>query len=135
MPAESTHIPKLARVEDVVDVMCDAFRDYPVMRFVLGRELGDPDDPQLRMLVSLFVSARHLRSEPMLAIEDEGRAVGAATVTLPGSKPSPQASRAAHSAVQDSPGSTAGSTWSGALTLIWPSGSPPRNWRSPRTPT
>jgi GNAT superfamily N-acetyltransferase len=91
VPAESTPIPKLARVDEVIDVMCDAFRDYPVMRFVLGGAIPGPDDPRLRKLVTLFVSARELRGEPMLAIEDDGRAVGAATVTLPGSKPSPPA--------------------------------------------
>lgn len=102
MPAEPANIPKTqpsasrhgaapepVRRDDVVDVMCDAFRDYPVMRFVLGDTIAGPDDARLRMLVGLFVAARVLRGEPMFAIEDEGRTVGAATVTLPGSKPSP----------------------------------------------
>ena len=28
--------PGLERFDEVVETLCDAFRDYPVMRFVLG---------------------------------------------------------------------------------------------------
>ncbi|MDH4038591.1 MAG: GNAT family N-acetyltransferase [Candidatus Krumholzibacteria bacterium] len=75
--------------ETVVDVLCDAFHDYPVMRYVLG---DTPHyDRHLRTLVGFFAAARSLRNEPMLAAEDEGQVVGVAIMTLPGERPSPAA--------------------------------------------
>ncbi len=83
-------VPKAAPLETVIDVMCDAFRDYPVMRFVLGAVDG-PDDLRFRKLIGLFVRARELRGEPMLALYEGDRAVAAATVTLPGKRQPPEA--------------------------------------------
>ena len=77
-----------ARAHDVLDVMCDAFRDYPVMRWVLG-DVDGPDDARLRKLIGLFVGARVLREEPIFGVGEGGRLVGAATTTLPGDRPSP----------------------------------------------
>ncbi|GMV07984.1 MAG: hypothetical protein AMXMBFR53_42590 [Gemmatimonadota bacterium] len=72
----------------VVDVLCDAFRAYPVMRFVLGT--GDPDGGhRLHRLVTLFVSARALRGEPLLGVEEEGGLVAAATLSRPGLSETP----------------------------------------------
>lgn len=52
---------------EVVDVFCDAFADYPVMRYVLD------GDPGLEELVTLFVMARAYRREPLLGVRgDEG---------------------------------------------------------------
>jgi GNAT superfamily N-acetyltransferase len=68
-------------VTRVVDVICDAFADYPVMRFMLGRE-GDYQD-RLRRLVRFFVMARIHRDEFILGIEDDGTLQGAALVSLP----------------------------------------------------
>jgi GNAT superfamily N-acetyltransferase len=76
------------RAHDVLDVMCDAFRDYPVMRYVLG-EIAGPDDSRLRALIGLFVGARALREEPMFGVSDGDRLIGAATTTLPGELESP----------------------------------------------
>ena len=79
-----------AQADDAVAVLCDAFRDYPVMRFVLGSK---PDYGQrLTTLIGLFVAARILRQEPLLGVRDEaGTLVGAAVVTLPGDRSSPEA--------------------------------------------
>ncbi len=75
----------------VVDVLCDAFHAYPVMRFILG-----PADPtfhqRLPVLVGLFVRARVLRSDPILGVRDAaGRLLGVATLTAPGERAMPPA--------------------------------------------
>jgi ribosomal protein S18 acetylase RimI-like enzyme len=75
-------------IPEVADVLCEAFYDYPVMKYVLG-EKGNYDD-RLRKAVKFFVSARALRNEPLLGIyNSENKLVAAATVTLPGEIPSP----------------------------------------------
>jgi GNAT superfamily N-acetyltransferase len=71
-----------ADVPAIVAVFADAFREYPVMRHVLGS--GGAYDRRLDRLVELFVSGRAYRNEPMLGIRDaDGSLVGAATTTLP----------------------------------------------------
>ena len=45
------------RFDDIVAVMCDAFRDYPVMRFIVGEGHGDYDN-RLRQLLAYFVYRR-----------------------------------------------------------------------------
>jgi GNAT superfamily N-acetyltransferase len=71
-----------ADVPEIVAVFSDAFRDYPVMRYVLGSP--SPYDQRLDRLVELFVSGRAHRNEPMLGIRDAtGRLLAAATMTLP----------------------------------------------------
>jgi GNAT superfamily N-acetyltransferase len=75
-------------ITDVSDVLCEAFYNYPVMKYVLG-EKADYDN-RLRKMVTFFVSARALRNEPLLGIyNSENRLVAAAAVTLPGEIPSP----------------------------------------------
>lgn len=69
-------------VADVIDVVCDAFADYPVMRFVL-----DYDHPQyaqrLHRFVHFIVMARLYRSEFMHGIVDGGVLQGTALTSLP----------------------------------------------------
>ena len=78
------------RVEEAVAVLCDAFHDYPVMRYILG--YADPDyDRHLLALGGLFVSARALRGDPILVVEAGGRAAAAATITPPGDREPPPA--------------------------------------------
>lgn len=81
----------------VADVFCDAFRDYPVMRWVVGAA-GDAYEARLRTLIGLFVAARALRGEPMLAIEVDRRLVAAATVSFPGQGEEPAAMAAVREA-------------------------------------
>jgi GNAT superfamily N-acetyltransferase len=80
---------------DVLDVLCDAFRDYPVMRFVLEGDGaaggGDPDDPRLRTLIGLFVGARFIHGDRVFGVCDGDRLVAAATTTGPGDPPTPPA--------------------------------------------
>ena len=77
-------------IHQAVTALCDAFRDYPVMRFVLGSV--DDYDRRLRTLIGFFVSARVFRDEPVVGIYDrDGTLAAAALVTLPGERPLPEA--------------------------------------------
>lgn len=72
---------------DVIDVLADAFHDYPVMRWIVG---PDGDVPaRIRRLIDLFVSRRVVRGGPMFGIFDGRRLVGAAVMTLPVEPESP----------------------------------------------
>lgn len=73
---------------DVTGVLCAAFGDYPVMRYVLGPA---PDYPErLRTLVGFFVAARVLRGDLLLGIRNPAHElVAAALVTLPGDRDPP----------------------------------------------
>ncbi len=73
-------------VDDIVDVMADAFRGYPVMRFVVG-DAGDVAARE-RRLVELFVRRRMRRGGPAFGVPDRGNSTGlnlvaAAILTLP----------------------------------------------------
>lgn len=78
-----------AQVEDVVTVLCDAFHDYPVMRFVLGSSKSNYE-ARLRTLVGFFVHARLLRNEPVLGLHDDAGMAGVALITPPGQRPEPE---------------------------------------------
>ena len=73
------------RAPEIVDALCDSFHDYPVMRYVVG-EAGDEYDDRLRTLIGMFVLARVLLNDPILAIEDAGRIVAVATTTPVGER-------------------------------------------------
>ncbi len=81
-------------VPAVVDVMCESFFEYPVMRYVLG---SPPDyEEQLRTMVTFFVMARVHRGETLLGVADLGVAdaanlSGAALVSYPGRTEAPPA--------------------------------------------
>lgn len=63
---------------EVVAVLCEAFRDYPVMRFVL-KSNGDEYERDLVALVGFFCEIRLIRNWPVLGIRDEnGLLIGAA---------------------------------------------------------
>jgi len=66
---------------DVAGVLCDAFSDYPVMRFVLGA--GDDYDERLRRLVGFFVARRLRQGGPGLGVIESGCLVAAAVLTRP----------------------------------------------------
>lgn len=77
-----------SRTAEAVGVLCEAFRDYPVMRYVLAPVVGDYDE-SLGRLIHFFVMARFHRDEPVLAVMDGTRALAVAIVTLPRDRPSP----------------------------------------------
>jgi GNAT superfamily N-acetyltransferase len=71
-------------------ILAEAFHDYPVMRYVLGRA-GDYQ-ARLLALVGFFVQARLLREELVLGARNPaGVVVAVALVSLPGERPSPPA--------------------------------------------
>ena len=53
------------RYDEIVETLWDAFRDYPVMRFVVG-EAGDEYDDRGRRLVGYFTESRLARGWPVL---------------------------------------------------------------------
>lgn len=66
--------------------MADAFRGYPVMRWVAGGGAVPPDiDARERRLVDLFVRRRIRRGGPAFGVIDaaDGTLAGAAILTLP----------------------------------------------------
>lgn len=79
-----------ARAGEAVDVLCAAFHDYPVMRYVIG-EAGGDYDRQLHVLISLFVASRVMRGQPIFAVEEAGRPVAVATTTPTGPLKPPEA--------------------------------------------
>jgi GNAT superfamily N-acetyltransferase len=58
-------------VPEVTRVLCEAFYDYPVMRYVVGDQYEDYER-RLRTLVHFFVTARVLRDEVILGVMDGG---------------------------------------------------------------
>ena len=72
--------------EEAVDVLSDAFFDYPVMRFVIGRTGGDYAR-RLRRLVAFFTEARFARQELVLAVVDRGQIAAVANINLPRREP------------------------------------------------
>ena len=71
------------RADAVVTVLCDAFFDYPVMRYVL--EDTSDYSGRLTTLIRLFVAARDNSNGLMLGLNDAaGMMAGGAMVDLPG---------------------------------------------------
>jgi len=84
------HLPP-GRVNEAVDVLCEAFVDYPVMRFVIGRG-GSAYVPLLRTLIHFFTVARLLRNDVVLAATTaEDEVVATANIVLPGEPMAPAA--------------------------------------------
>ena len=85
--------PRLARqpqqrFHDVVETLCEAFHEYPVMRYIL-KDAGIAYDSRLRELVGYFTDSRMSRGWPVLGIECSGELVAAANVSVPQSIAAP----------------------------------------------
>ena len=63
---DTTALPP-ERSADAVDVLCEAFFDYPVMRWVIGSR-GDEYPRHLHTLVEFLVAARFLRNESVIGV-------------------------------------------------------------------
>jgi GNAT superfamily N-acetyltransferase len=74
------------RFDEVVDVLCDAFFDYPAMRFFIG-DAGADYSHRLRLLIGFFTQARFLKDDLVLGIASEGGLIAAANLNRPGSTP------------------------------------------------
>lgn len=77
-----------AQVSQAVNVLCDAFHDYPVMWYVIGPADGDYER-RLHTLINFFVMARVWRGEPIWGVSNGGELVAAAALTLPGKRQPP----------------------------------------------
>ncbi len=90
MSGAATTVSKLGRddVPNVVDVLAESFRDYPVMRFVLGTDQEDYER-QLQALIRFFVMARVHRNETILGIKGSANLLATALVSRPGGAESP----------------------------------------------
>ena len=60
---------------DTLDVLCAAFAQYPVMRYIL-RDSADRYDEDLRQLVACFCEPRWARSIPIYGVRQDGRGAG-----------------------------------------------------------
>ena len=72
----------------VTEILCEAFHDYPVMRWVLAGA-GSDYDRKLSLMIGYFVAARVYRGEPLLGVEHGGRIGAAAILSFPDGPPSP----------------------------------------------
>lgn len=81
----------VGRKEEAVDVVVDAFFDYPVMRFVIGSE-GAAYARRARLMVDFFTTARFLGDDLVMGVTNaDGALVAVANVTRPGQRPKPSA--------------------------------------------
>jgi ribosomal protein S18 acetylase RimI-like enzyme len=76
------------RHAEVTRVLCDAFHDYPVMRYVVGSQ-GTAYDEHLKAMIGYFVQARFIHGDPVLAAADAGELVAVATLAAPGAPDEP----------------------------------------------
>jgi GNAT superfamily N-acetyltransferase len=74
-------LPGRASTEEVARVLCEAFAEYPVMRYVLGDQGDYPT--RLRRLIGFFHGARVLRDDAIFGILDGHELVGVALCSLP----------------------------------------------------
>jgi GNAT superfamily N-acetyltransferase len=77
-----------ARADDVIGVLCDAFADYPIMRYVLGD--GGDYRARLRTLIGFFAGARFLRQDAIIGVSVDGELRGVALCSLPDRVPPPE---------------------------------------------
>jgi GNAT superfamily N-acetyltransferase len=77
---------------DVIGALCEAFADYPVMRYVLGD--GGEYDERLRTLIGFFVAARVFRQDAILTVTSGSEVSGVALCTLPGLQSPPELQQA-----------------------------------------
>jgi L-amino acid N-acyltransferase YncA len=116
MPSTVHDLPH-ERAEDAVTVLCDAFHDYPVMRYVVDPASSDYD-AHLRTLVRFFVQNRVWRREPLLAVADGETVVAVAVMTPPGRREAPPRAEAHREAVWRELGPEARSRYE-SLGTVW----------------
>ena len=77
-----------AQKEEALDVLCDAFHEYPVMRYVLA-DSGPDYDGALRALIDLFCQARLTHGLSLYGIRHEGPLVAVSVTSDPIERPTP----------------------------------------------
>jgi ribosomal protein S18 acetylase RimI-like enzyme len=68
--------------DQAVEVLAEAFVDYPMLRYLIGVE-GDAFAGRLRVLLTFFVAARRARVEPLLGVRADDGWAAVALATLP----------------------------------------------------
>ena len=91
MPDGSRTEPRIEAVsrdgfDEAVDVLSEAFFDYPVMRVVIG-EAGADYARRLRKLVAFFTEARFTRQDLVLAVVEDSQMTAVANINLPRQAP------------------------------------------------
>jgi ribosomal protein S18 acetylase RimI-like enzyme len=81
-------IQRLSRNDkaEVSTVLCSAFHNYPVLRFVL-HTTGDEYEKHLKALVNFNIEARFLKDSPVLGIRKNGVLIAAALLDEPSLEP------------------------------------------------
>jgi len=69
------------RADDIIDVLCHGFADYPIMRYVVGEE--DDYRARLRTLIGFFAGNRFLRKDAIIGASVDGELRGVALCSLP----------------------------------------------------
>lgn len=82
----------MKRFDEAVEVLCEAFYDYPVMRHLLS-DAGDDYERQLRLLVGYFTRSRHLSGDSVWAVQGGHRILGVANIVRPNSTRAPELDR------------------------------------------
>jgi GNAT superfamily N-acetyltransferase len=73
----------------VLNILCAAFHDYPVTRYVIDEAASDYDG-QLRELIDFFVEGRLARKIPLIGLYDSNDLLGVAVVSPPHEVPAPR---------------------------------------------
>jgi GNAT superfamily N-acetyltransferase len=73
----------------VLNILCAAFHDYPVTRYVID-EAASHYDGQLRELIDFFVEGRLARKIPLIGLYDSNDLLGVAVVSPPHEVPAPR---------------------------------------------
>ncbi len=81
-----------SRLPEAVAVHCEAFFDYPTMRFVLEGSASDYED-RLAALIGLFLDVTYLKNGVVFGISENGELVAAADAVRSGSPEPPELGR------------------------------------------
>ena len=107
----SQETPRIVRLsqehfDDVVDTLCAAFHDYPVMRYVL-KDAGVEYDARLKQLVAYFTDSRASRDWPVLGVAQQGELLAAANINPPQPAPQPPSLRQRYARLREDLGEAA----------------------------
>jgi GNAT superfamily N-acetyltransferase len=94
------------RFDQVVDALCAAFQDYPVMRYVL-KDAGVDFERRLPQLIAYLTESRFCRGYPVLGVEDGERLAAAANVNPPRTLPPPDSLTARYATLRERIGADA----------------------------
>jgi GNAT superfamily N-acetyltransferase len=78
------------RLDEAVDVLCDAFYDYPVLRFVVG-DAGADYPRRLRRLIWFWTIARFVHQDLVWAVTGGDEMFAVANINLPAADRAPDA--------------------------------------------